>query len=143
MTARPLLLEYTARYLYWLMLAVSIWILLRGHNAPGGGFIAALVAVAATALLAIVYGCDHARRAMPLAPLTLTGSGILLALFSGMSGLTGGDAFLTHLWWHIEAGFISLKLSTVLIFDLGVFAAVWGSFTLYLLALLSNNGEST
>lgn len=143
MTERPLLLEYTARFIYWLMLAVAVWILLRGHNAPGGGFIAALAAVAATALLAIVYGGDHARRAMPLAPLPLTGSGILLALFSGIPGMIDGNAYLTHLWWQIQAGFINFKLSTVLIFDLGVFAAVWGAFTLYLLALLSDNGETT
>lgn len=142
MSSRPLLLEYTARGIYWLMLVVAAWLLLRGHNAPGGGFIAALVAVAATALLAIVYGCDHARRVLPLAPLPLTGSGILLALFSGIPGLLSGNAFLTHYWWHIEAGFINVKLSTVLLFDLGVFAAVWGAFTLYLLALLCDNGDA-
>lgn len=140
MTQRSLLLEYTARLIFWLMLAVSIWILLRGHNAPGGGFIAGLIAVAATSLMAIVYGCEHARRTMPLPPLPLTAIGILLALASGLPGMVGGNPFLSHLWWNVELGFASLKLSTVLIFDAGVYATVWGAFALYLLALLGEEG---
>ena len=46
MTSRSIMLEYVARSVYWLMLLASVWILLRGHNAPGGGFIAGLMAVA-------------------------------------------------------------------------------------------------
>jgi multicomponent Na+:H+ antiporter subunit B len=142
MTERPLLLEYTARAIYWLMLVVSVWILLRGHNAPGGGFISGLVAVAATSLMAIVYGCDRARRAMPLSPIPLTGVGILLALVSGIPALLGNKPYLTHAWWTVDLGFTSLKLSTVLVFDVGVYAAVWGAFTLYLLALLNDEGDA-
>ena len=142
MTERPILLEYTARMIYWLMLTVSIWILLRGHNAPGGGFIAGLVAVAATSLLAIVYGCDRARRAMPLPPSSLTGCGILLALVSGLPALADSNPYLTHVWWSLDLGFTRLKLSTVLIFDVGVYATVWGAFALYLLALLTDDGEA-
>ena len=142
MTERSLLLEYTARMVYWLMIAVSLWILLRGHNAPGGGFIAGLVAVAATSLMAIVYGCDRAQRAMPLAPLPLTGFGILLALASGVPALFSGQPFLTHAWWNIDLGFTTYKLSTVLAFDVGVYAAVWGAFSLYLLALLNEQGDA-
>ncbi len=137
MNARSLLLEYVALAAFWLMLAASVWLLLRGHNAPGGGFIAGLVAVAASSLLAIVYGIDEARRRMPLAPLTLAVTGILLALLSGVPGALSSGAFLTHLWWSVA----SIKLSTVLLFDLGVYAAVWGAFTSYLFALL-DDGES-
>ena len=136
MTRRSLLLEYVARAAFWIMLAVSVWVLLRGHNAPGGGFIAGLIAVAANALLAIVYGIDKARRRMPLSPLTLTAAGVLLALLSGVPGAIGSGSFLTHLWWELG----SVKLSTVLLFDLGVYAAVWGAFTSYLFALL-DDGE--
>jgi len=140
MTSRALLLEYVARSAYWVMLAASVWILLRGHNAPGGGFIAGLVAVAATALMAIVYGVDSARRHLPLRPLPLAVTGVLLALISGIPGTGLDRPFLTHQWWNIELGISSLKLSTVLVFDLGVFAAVWGAFASYLLALLDDRG---
>jgi len=137
MNRRSLLLEYVAWFGFWVMLAASVWILLRGHNAPGGGFIAGLIAVAGSSLLAIVYGIDNARRRMPFSPLALTVTGVLLALLSGVPGALGSGSFLTHLWWDLGP----VKLSTVLLFDLGVYAAVWGAFTSYLFALL-DEGES-
>ena len=138
MTSRSLLLEYTAKTVYWLMLAVSVWVLLRGHNAPGGGFIAGLVAVAATALIAIVYGVDNARRRLPLRPLPLAVTGVLLALLSGLPGTWSDAPFLTHQWWNLEFAGTSLKLSTVVVFDLGVYGAVWGAFASYLFMLLDD-----
>jgi multicomponent Na+:H+ antiporter subunit B len=143
MTSRALMLEYVARTIYWLMLLASVWILLRGHNAPGGGFIAGLVAVAATALVAIVYGVDSARRRLPLRPLALTAVGILLALISGIPGVMEGSPFLTHQWWTLVPGENAVKLSTVILFDAGVYAAVWGAFTAYLFALLGEHGDAT
>jgi multicomponent Na+:H+ antiporter subunit B len=140
MTSRSVLLEYVAKALYWLMLLASVWILLRGHNAPGGGFIAGLVAVAATALVAIVYGVDHARRRLPLRPLYLAITGVLLALLSGLPGVWADAPFLTHQWWSVGFADNSLKLSTVILFDLGVYGAVWGAFASYLFALLDDSG---
>jgi multisubunit Na+/H+ antiporter MnhB subunit len=142
MTSRSVLLEFAAKTLYWLMLAVSAWILLRGHNAPGGGFIAGLVAVAATALVAIVHGVDQARRRLPLRPLYLAVTGVLLALLSGMPGVWADAPFLTHQWWSVEFADTSLKLSTVILFDLGVYGAVWGAFASYLFALLDEGGAA-
>jgi multisubunit Na+/H+ antiporter MnhB subunit len=135
------MLEYIARAAYWFMLVAAAWILLRGHNAPGGGFIAGLVAVAASALLAIVYGVDSARRRLPLQPLQLAVAGVLMALISGIPGALDSDPFLTHQWWSLELGNQSIKLSTVIVFDVGVFAAVWGAFATYLFALLDDQGE--
>ena len=54
MNPRTLVLERATRPLYWVILTAAIWILLRGHNEPGGGFIGGLVALAATAAYAIV-----------------------------------------------------------------------------------------
>lgn len=141
MTPRSVMLEYIARAAYWFMLVAAVWILLRGHNAPGGGFIAGLVAVAASALLAIVYGVDSARRRLPLQPLQLAVAGVLMALISGIPGALDSDPFLTHQWWNLELGNQSIKLSTVIVFDVGVFAAVWGAFATYLFALLDDQGE--
>jgi len=138
MTSHSPLLERVAPAVYWLMIVASAWILLRGHNAPGGGFIGGLMAVAGTALVAIVHDAQRARRLLPLTPLTLASSGVLLALISGIFGLPADEPFLTHRWWKIEVAGADLKLSTVLLFDLGVYAAVWGAFAAYLLALLDN-----
>lgn len=133
MTPRSSLLMQSARPLYWIMLAAALWILLRGHNEPGGGFIGGLLAVAGSSLLAITLGTAAALRRQPLAPLPLAMSGVGLAALSGLAGVLAGLPFLTHLWTDIG-------LSTVMLFDLGVFFAVWGSLTGYVYALL-DDGE--
>jgi multisubunit Na+/H+ antiporter MnhB subunit len=131
MTGRSFLLERAAPPVYWAMLVLAIVILLRGHNEPGGGFISGLVAVSASALLAIVLGPPQARRRQPLSPIPLAMAGVGLALLSGLPALFVGLPYLTHLW----AG----SLSTVLLFDLGVFCVVWGSLTGYLYPLLEDD----
>ncbi|MCU0840772.1 MAG: hypothetical protein MUC79_03505 [Thiobacillaceae bacterium] len=136
MTPRSILLARAVPPLYWLMLAAAAWILLRGHNEPGGGFIGGLVAVAASAAVAIVLGEAAARRRMPRPPLELAVLGVLLAGLAGLPGALAGQPYLTHLWWGVDLGIAELKLSTVMLFDLGVFCAVWGTLTAYLLALL-------
>lgn len=128
---RSTLLTQAARPLYWLMLAAAVWILLRGHNAPGGGFIGGLVAVAGSSLLAITLGSAAARRLQPLAPLPLAMAGVGLALLAGFGGVATGMPFLTHVWTDVG-------LSTVMLFDVGVFLAVWGALTGYVFALLDD-----
>jgi multicomponent Na+:H+ antiporter subunit B len=140
MTSRSALLEYVAKTVYWLILAASVWIFLRGHDASGGGFIGGLVAVAATGLVTIVYGVDSARRYLPLRPLQLAITGVLLSLVSGIPGMWTDAPFLTPQWWSIEFAGVSLKLSTVTMFDLGVYVTIWGAFTSYLFALLDDRG---
>jgi multisubunit Na+/H+ antiporter MnhB subunit len=130
MKSRSPVLEQAALPTYWAMLAIAVVILLRGHNEPGGGFIGGLVAVAASALLAIVLDPSQARRRQPMAPVSLAMAGVGLTLLSGIPALFADLPYLTHLW----AG----SLSTVLLFDLGVFCAVWGSLTGYLYPLLED-----
>ena len=128
MKPHSILLERAAPVLYWAMLIIALVILLRGHNEPGGGFIGGLVAVAASALLAILLGPDSAVRRQPLAPLRLALVGVGLTLLSGLPAVFVGLPYLTHLW--------SGSWSTVLLFDLGVFCADWGTLTGYLYPLL-------
>jgi multicomponent Na+:H+ antiporter subunit B len=135
---RAVLLERTLPALYWVMVATALWVLLRGHNEPGGGFIAGLVAVTATSALAIVLGPSVARRRLPLAPVRLAATGVALALLSGLPApLLGGLPYLTHLWATVPLGVTELKVSTVLMFDLGVLLAVWGALSGYVLSLLA------
>lgn len=134
--ARALILEKLMPPLYWLILVAAGWVLLRGHNEPGGGFIGGLVALAATAAYAIALGVDAARRRMPLAPLRLAIVGVALALGSGLPAVLVGKPYLTHLWFDLTLGFAELPLSTVLLFDAGVFCAVWGTLAGYAFALL-------
>lgn len=138
MTRRPLILSVVVRPLYVVILLASLWVLLRGHNEPGGGFIGGLMAVSATILWAVAYGTAAARARLPLGdPLRPAVAGLLFAAASGVPGWLGGEAYLTHLWLTLALGPVDLKLSTVLLFDLGVYLAVWGALAGYALALLA------
>lgn len=133
---RSVVLEKIVPLLYWTMLGAALWLLLRGHNAPGGGFVAALVAVAATASRAMAFGVPAARARLPLGPLGLSALGLALAAASGLPALALGQAFLTHWWGELTVGGLTLKLSTVLLFDLGVALCIWGALGGFCLRLL-------
>lgn len=136
MTPRALIAEEFMRLLYPLLLIASLWVLLRGHNAPGGGFIGGLMAVAASAAYALVFSAARALRRLPLVPVRLAGLGALLALLSGLPAALLGKPFLTHLWVTLPLGFFDLPLSTVILFDLGVYLSVWGAIGGYCLGLV-------
>jgi multicomponent Na+:H+ antiporter subunit B len=143
MKSRVVILEVVAGPLYVVILAASVWVLLRGHNEPGGGFIGGLIAVSASILWAMAHGSSAARRRLPLRdPVMLGAAGVLLGALSGLPALFLGDAYLTHLWTTVPLGITELKVSTVLIFDLGVYLCVWGSLAGYALALLDVDAES-
>jgi multicomponent Na+:H+ antiporter subunit B len=138
MTPRPLIFSVVVRPLYLLILLASLWVLLRGHNEPGGGFIGGLMAVSATILWAVAHGTAAARARLPLGdPLRPAVAGLLFAAASGVPGWLGGQAYLTPRWVTLALGPTDLKLSTVLLFDLGVYLAVWGALAGYALALLA------
>jgi multicomponent Na+:H+ antiporter subunit B len=122
---RAVLLDVGVRWLYPAIMLASLWILLRGHNEPGGGFIGGMVAVAATAMLAVASGSERALARMPLGPMTLAAAGVALSLASGLPALALGRPYLTHLWGTLPLA--GIKVSTVLLFDLGVYLAVWGA----------------
>lgn len=136
MTSRAVILEVAVRGLYPLMLLASVWLLLRGHNAPGGGFVGGLVAVSASAVYAIAFDVERARQRLPLRPPSLAAAGVLLALASGLPALLPGLPYLTHPWITVSLGVTDLPLSTVMLFDLGVYCAVWGAVGGYCMELL-------
>ena len=117
----PLILRIAARYLMPLLLLYGIFLLLRGHNAPGGGFAGGLVVAAAYSLNAFAFGAAAARRALLVDPSKLIGAGLLMALGSGLFPVLSGKTFLTAQWLAPSIG-----LGTPLIFDLGVFCVVIG-----------------
>jgi multicomponent Na+:H+ antiporter subunit A len=119
-----------ARLLMPLLLVFSVFLLLRGHNEPGGGFVGGLVAAAAFALYAIAFGVRRAREALFVKPLTLLGAGLLIALLSGLPAVLRGQPFLTALW---APG--SLPLGTPALFDVGVFLVVAGVVLMMIFSL--------
>lgn len=118
-----------------LMVLFSIFVLLRGHNEPGGGFIAGLIAASAFALYGIACGVQAVRRALRFHPITISGLGLLLAGASGLVSPFVNAPYLTGLWWTPEMLGEKLPLSTPLLFDIGVWLVVVGAITAIALAL--------
>lgn len=124
-----LILRTGTRLLVTLMLLFSLFLLWRGHNLPGGGFIGGLFAASAFALHAIAFSPAEARQILRVDPRTLCGVGLVAACFAGLIGLGLGDPFMTGKWIELPTGGDPLKLGTPLIFDIGVYLVVIG-FTL-------------
>jgi multicomponent Na+:H+ antiporter subunit B len=136
-----LILVTATRLLMPLLLLFSIFLLLRGHNAPGGGFAGGLVAGAAFVLYAIAADVSTTRRALRFEPQNLIGVGLLCALASGLPGLVMGRPFLSGWWGQIKVpGLIDVKLGTPFLFDVGVYLVVLG-VTLKIILPLEEEAE--
>ena len=109
-----------------LLLLFAVFLLLRGHNEPGGGFVGGLVVASSFVLYSIAFGVDAARRALLVRPATLLGAGLFVALTSGLAAVVAGRPFMTALWTEVGEGSGALALGTPLVFDIGVFLAVVG-----------------
>jgi multicomponent Na+:H+ antiporter subunit B len=131
-----LILSTATRFLLPLFLLFSIFVLFRGHNEPGGGFIGGLVAAAAFALYAIAFDVEKTRRLLGIEPRTFIASGLLIAMSSGTLALFLGKPFMTGLWVTVTfwpAG--RLHIGTPLLFDIGVYLVVIGIMLTIILAL--------
>lgn len=132
------ILRTATRFMLPLLLLFSVFLLVRGHNEPGGGFTGGLVGASAFALYALSFGVPAARQALWVEPRTLIGSGLLLALATAVMPLVVGKPLLTHrdFWAHVRAGGLGeIELGTPLGFDLGVYFVVLGVTLTILLTL--------
>lgn len=128
MTASPIL-QTTAQIALYAMKLLALWIFLRGHHWPGGGFIAGLVAAAAIVLQGLAFGLAQAQAVFPWPFTRLIAIGLLLTAGTGTAGLLIGQPFLTHGIWHSPhlPLFGEFELASAAVFDLGVFLTVVGS----------------
>lgn len=131
-----LILKTANRLLFPMLLLFSVYMTLRGHNAPGGGFIGGLIAASAFALLMLVEGPRLMLRALRVHPFRLLGVGLAVAGGAGVIAWFGGEPFMTGMWGYVPIGWgPPIKLGTPLLFDLGVFVGVLGFLLTILLAL--------
>ncbi|WP_431474349.1 monovalent cation/H+ antiporter subunit A [Marinobacter sp. KM021] len=132
----PVILQMVAHMALPIALLVSAYIFLRGHNMPGGGFIAGLVTAVALTLQYMAGGLVWAQARMRTHFRSLIGAGLLIAMFTGVASWVFGYPFLTttfaHLHWPLIGEF---ELASALLFDLGVYTTVVGA-TLLILANL-------
>ena len=131
---KSLILQTASRYLMVLLVIFSVFILLRGHNEPGGGFVGGLLIAGAFALYALAYEAKAARHLLRFDPRTIIGIGLATAVGSGLAAVFYGQPFLTGQWLPYSIPFLG-KLGTVFFFDLGVYLVVLGTTLLVLLTL--------
>lgn len=132
-----LILQTISRFLVGLMLLFSIFLLLRGHNEPGGGFIGGLVAAAGIIVYGIADGPAAVRKILRVDPRVIAMTGLLAAIIAGLVPVLTGDPFLTGLWTFIGAtpGDKGLAIGTPLLFDIGVYLVVIGGVLGMVIAL--------
>jgi multicomponent K+:H+ antiporter subunit A len=115
---------------------VAIYLLLRGHNEPGGGFIAGLVASIAIIAQYMVAGTHWVEANMHLRPRRWIAYGLLFALVTGAGAVVLGYPFLTTHTAHLHLPLVGdLHVPSAMFFDIGVFTVVIGSTLLILTAL--------
>ncbi|MEX5553112.1 monovalent cation/H+ antiporter subunit A [Pseudomonas pergaminensis] len=124
------------RLLLPIALVVSFYLFMRGHNQPGGGFVAGLVMSVAFILQYMVAGTQWVEAQMSLRPMRWMGFGLFSATLTGLGALFAGYPFLTTHTWHFSLPLLGdIHVASALFFDVGVYAMVVGSTLLMLTAL--------
>ncbi|MBN8443022.1 MAG: monovalent cation/H+ antiporter subunit A [Thauera sp.] len=132
-----MLLTVAMRVLLMLALVVGAFLFLRGHNAPGGGFVAGLVVAIALALQYMAHGLHWARGHLRVDYHVPLGWGVVVAAVTGMGAWVAGYPFLTSTVWHLELPLIGeLHVASAMFFDAGVFLVVVGACLLALTSLV-------
>jgi multicomponent K+:H+ antiporter subunit A len=129
----PLVLVTVSKLLLPMALMVAAWLFLRGHNQPGGGFIAGLVAGVALILQYITEGSRETDRRMGWNLVGVIGAGVLIAALTGLASWLLGYPFLTSTYGYVTLPVIgTFELASAMLFDLGVFLGVVGTVLLIL-----------
>ncbi len=134
-----LILSTATRILMPAILILSVFVLLRGHNEPGGGFVGGLLAATAFALKEKAEGLAAARRALRFQPMSVAAFGLGCALVAGIWGGLLYGHFLQGVWPFLTTGPDGAKgglpLGSIFLFDLGVYLVVFGTLCGILFAL--------
>ena len=131
----PFLLAIMTRPLLPLLLLVAAFILLRGHNLPGGGFIAGLVTAVALVLQFLASGLRWTFERLDIDYTVATALGLLIALATGAAAMLFGQPFLTTAYTYVNLGPLHFELATAMAFDIGVFITVVAVLLLILVRL--------
>jgi multisubunit Na+/H+ antiporter MnhB subunit len=116
-----------ARTMVPTLILFSLYLLVVGHDLPGGGFAGGLVGSGALLLIYLAFGDRGVRRALPGEPEVIVGVGLTVAFLAGAVGLLTGGEFLAAQSLSMELPIVGdVKLSSVLLFDVGVYLVVLG-----------------
>ncbi|AHF02448.1 cation:proton antiporter [Marichromatium purpuratum 984] len=132
----PSIMAALTRLLLPLALLVSAFIFLRGHNQPGGGFIAGLITAVALIMQYLTNGVEWTHRRLNGNMHPLIAAGLLVGTLTGMASFVFGYPFLTSTFSHVHWPLVGdFELASAMAFDLGVYLVVVGSTLLILIHL--------
>lgn len=134
----PVIVPAISRVLFYMVLVFSLYLFFRGHNHPGGGFAAGVMAASAVVVWALAYERTAAMAMVPVHPRYIIGTGLLIIAVVGLAGVAVGKPFLTHAFVHFfvpRTG--EVELASAALFDLGVAFAVFGAIH-WLVAAMSD-----
>ena len=115
---------------------LALYLLLRGHDLPGGGFVAGIVMAVGFILQYMAQGTVLTEARLRILPVRWMGTGLLLAAGTGLTAILLGRPFLTSYFSYLEIPLIgAIPIASALLFDIGVFALVVGATVLMLIAL--------
>lgn len=126
------ILHISAKYIKPLFIIISVVVLYRGHNLPGGGFIGGLLAASGYIFHMMAFDVKTTTKKMWFNPFQLMGLGILLAFSSGFFGYFNGAPFMTGQWVEVAG----IKLGSPTLFDVGVYFTVIGVILTVMVAIL-------
>jgi multicomponent Na+:H+ antiporter subunit B len=130
-------------FLFFLINLFAVYLLLRGHNYPGGGFIGGLGSAVALILLSLAVGVERMQEILRIDPAKLASLGLLLAFLVATAPMLWGSPFLTQYNLKLEEVPLvgQLAIGTPLVFDIGIFLAVIG-VTVKMIVVLARSVES-
>jgi monovalent cation:proton antiporter len=131
-----LILTTVTRLVFFVVLLFSLYLLLRGHNSPGGGFIAGVMTALGILLQSIASDLHYVRLVFRVEPRVLAGVGLMTSLTTGLVPMLLGYPFLTSTFGHVHVpGLGEVEIASAFFFDLGVYCVVVGGSLLMMITL--------
>jgi multicomponent K+:H+ antiporter subunit A len=124
------------RWLFPVIIVLALYLFLRGHDQPGGGFVAGITMSIAFVLQYLAGGTRWTEERLRILPVYWIGTGLLLALLTGAGAWLFGHPFLTSTFQYLDLPLLGrVPIASALLFDLGVFVLVVGATVLILIAI--------
>ncbi|MDM5230050.1 Na(+)/H(+) antiporter subunit B [Lysinibacillus pakistanensis] len=127
MKTNDVIIQFTAKIVFFIIFFFSIHIFLAGHYTPGGGFVGGLLTSSAIVLLVLAFDLNTVRHVLPINYTYLTAIGLLLALATAAFPMFLGKPFFTHFFDYFNLPLLGKQsLHTAMLFDSGVYLVVVG-----------------
>ncbi|MBM7609216.1 multicomponent Na+:H+ antiporter subunit B [Lysinibacillus composti] len=127
MKTNDVILQFTAKIVFFIIFFYAVHIFFAGHYTPGGGFVGGLVTSSAIVLLIIAFDLKTVKSILPINYLYLVAVGLLLALGTAAFSMFVGEPFFTHFFDYFNLPILGkTSLHTAALFDLGVYLVVVG-----------------